>query len=161
MTTNGVRLRPMDDAEFARWLSNCTTSYAKDLALALRIPEGLALDRANQQLHEMLPEGRVSAHNHLLVAEDCVDACRVGSLWLRYNSASGDAFVADLFVEEALRGRGHGRAVMHAAEDFARRLGATGLSLHVFSHNIRAVRLHEDLGYTVTSQNMRKDISVE
>lgn len=50
---------------------------------------------------------------------------------------------------------------MRAAENFARGLGATGLSLHVFGHNVPAIRLYEDLGYTVTSQNMRKDISVE
>lgn len=153
-----VTLRPMSDDEYTTWRAVCVPDYAQGIAKTLRIDADVANERAAAQFEQMLPDGRGSAGNYLLIAEDDVDATRVGSLWLRFSPGDTDAFVADVVVDESLRGRGYGRATMVAAERFAGDLGATGLALHVFAENVGAVRLYEDLGYATTSQNMRKDI---
>jgi hypothetical protein len=58
-----------------------------------------------------------------------------------------DAFLYDIELAPATRGRGLGRATMLAAEDAARELGADRIRLNVFGHNTAARRLYESLGY--------------
>lgn len=50
-----------------------------------------------------------------------------------------------LWVEEALRGSGQGRALLEAAEAFARERGCT--DAHVESHTFQAPGFYEKLGY--------------
>ncbi len=55
--------------------------------------------------------------------------------------------VSDIVVAPEAEGRGVGRALMAAAEDWARGRGYRLLSLHVFEGNVRARALYERLGY--------------
>jgi len=66
---------------------------------------------------------------------------RAGFRWL---------FVEFLAVSPALKGQGHGRALMLAAEDEARRLGCIGIWLDTFSFQARG--FYEKLGYDVIGQ---------
>jgi ribosomal protein S18 acetylase RimI-like enzyme len=60
-----------------------------------------------------------------------------GRLWL----------LNDLYVVDAARGRGVGRALMERAREHALETGATGLFLQTARDNTRAQRLYESLGY--------------
>jgi ribosomal protein S18 acetylase RimI-like enzyme len=55
--------------------------------------------------------------------------------------------VSDLAVDPAAEGRGVGRALMAAAESWARERGWRLLSLNVFTENHRARELYQRLGY--------------
>jgi len=57
--------------------------------------------------------------------------------------------VADLglMVAGAHRRQGIGRALMAAAEAWAREVGVHKLELHVFPYNDAAIALYEDMGY--------------
>jgi putative acetyltransferase len=50
-------------------------------------------------------------------------------------------------VAKGFRRQGVGRALMHAAEDWARGVGVSKIELHVFPYNVPAIALYEDLGY--------------
>jgi RimJ/RimL family protein N-acetyltransferase len=45
------------------------------------------------------------------------------------------------------RRRGVGRALMQAAEEWAREVGVHKLELHVFPYNDAAIALYEEMGY--------------
>lgn len=60
-----------------------------------------------------------------------------GRLWL----------LNDLFVGEAARRRGVGRALMERAERLAQESGAVGLTLSTAIDNLRAHRLYESIAY--------------
>jgi ribosomal protein S18 acetylase RimI-like enzyme len=47
---------------------------------------------------------------------------------------------------------------MLAGEEECRRLGHRHLDLNVFGNNTTAINLYTSLGYTVTSQQMRKEL---
>ena len=55
--------------------------------------------------------------------------------------------VNDLFVNDTVRKRGIGRALLERAERFARDSGAVGLTLSTATDNLRAQRLYEEMGY--------------
>lgn len=151
-----VDLRPMTSAEYAAWMPAAIADYAAQHAAAGSRPADTSLDLARQEFAELLPEGLETEQHHLLVAES--DGVRVGILWLRVPSAGDAAFVFDVEVEPELRGKGHGRAIMLAAESYARDLGATALRLHVFGSNTVARSLYESLGYETTNVNMTKSL---
>ena len=73
----------------------------------------------------------------------------VGRLSIARDSHPASLHVADLGIMVAARWRrrGLGRALMEAAEQWARSVGIAKLQLHVFPHNTAAIALYEELGY--------------
>jgi RimJ/RimL family protein N-acetyltransferase len=90
---------------------------------------------------------RRSAHAAVLVAE--ADDRIVGRLSISRDPHPASRHVADvgLMVAQDARRRGTGRALMLAAEDWARDVGVTKIELHVFPYNEAALALYEELGY--------------
>jgi ribosomal protein S18 acetylase RimI-like enzyme len=89
------------------------------------------------------------------------DGSRVGfiSLTVRADVAGvARAHVADLAVAEGERRLGVGRALMGAAEVWARQLGLTTLSLDVWSTNDRALAFYHSLGYRPESLCLIKEV---
>lgn len=90
---------------------------------------------------------RRSGHAAVLVAE--ADDRIVGRLSIARDPHPASRHVADLglMVAQDSRRLGAGRALMLAAEDWAREVGVTKIELHVFPYNEAAIALYEQLGY--------------
>ena len=86
-------------------------------------------------------------------------------LWLRRPSGPPGARIArvkvDLGISVAPEWRGHGvgSALLRAAEDWARAIGAERMVLDLDAANTRALRLYERLGYAVEAFAMDKPIT--
>ena len=65
------------------------------------------------------------------------------SIW----TESHDCWLEDIFVEEAARGSGLGRALVEAAFERARERGCARMELDVNEANSGAVKLYESLGF--------------
>ena len=91
----------------------------------------------------------VKRHRHaaVLVAETPDGV--VGRLSVARDPHPASEHVADvgLMVARAYRRQGIGRALMEAAEAWARDVGVRKLELHVFPYNEAALGLYEALGY--------------
>ncbi|MBA2536304.1 MAG: GNAT family N-acetyltransferase, partial [Actinobacteria bacterium] len=90
---------------------------------------------------------RRSRHAAVLVAE--VPERIVGRLSIARDPHPASGHVADVGVMVARdhRRQGAGRALMAAAEDWARSVGVSKIELHVFPYNAAALALYESLGY--------------
>ena len=90
---------------------------------------------------------RRHAYSAVLVAE--LDGSIVGRLSIGRDSHPASEHVADvgLMVADGYRRRGIGRALMEAAESWARSVGVRKIELHVFPYNEAALVLYDRLGY--------------
>jgi RimJ/RimL family protein N-acetyltransferase len=98
---------------------------------------------------------RRSPHVAVLVAE--AGQGIVGRLSIVRDTSPACEHVADvgLMVARAARCQGVGRALMLAAEDWARASGIRKIELHVFPHNEAARRLYQHLGYLQEGYRVR------
>ena len=151
-----VTVRSMTPAEFETWAEHTIAGYARDLAESdgRSLEDALAL--AREQFPQLLPDGLSTAGVWLLKVFDS-DGIDVGSLWIgRHRDRDDVAFVYDIEIAEAHRGRGLGRAAMRAAEGVVAAAGIIEIGLNVFGFNERARRLYDSLGYRVVRTEMSK-----
>lgn len=87
---------------------------------------------------------------------------RVGLLWFGANrnlvTGQDEAWVFNVSVVPACRGRGVGRLLMEHAEAYARKTGYLVLGLMVSVHNPVARTLYEKLGFEDSNVLMRKPL---
>ncbi len=67
-------------------------------------------------------------------------------------------YLDEMYVDEGARGHGLGKALIEAAEDWAREMSMTQMRLNVFLWNENATRLYEKTGYDGYYLCMRKGI---
>jgi GNAT superfamily N-acetyltransferase len=85
---------------------------------------------------------------HVLIAED--DETSIGFIFyeFRYSSFSGQPYIwlADLFIDERVRGRGVGAALMKYLSEIAKENDSTHLAWYSDSRNIRGLNFYRRLG---------------
>ncbi|MCI4062586.1 GNAT family N-acetyltransferase [Micromonospora sp. R77] len=153
-----LRLEPMTDEQYERYRARAEEDYARNIADsgAMPLPEAREKSRADYQ--RLLPDGLATEGHRLWTAYDGAD--EVGLLWLHVEQKSDGphAFGYDFEVREDLRRRGYGRAMIQAAEQVCRELGVVSIGLNVFGFNAGARALYEEMGFEVTSVQMRKPL---
>ena len=157
-----VTLRAMTSAEYDAWVPGAIAAYAADHVRAGSKQPDTALESATKEFETLLPNGVDTTEHHLLIGVDGDQT--VGILWLNIPQGIPQgggrvrSFVYDIEVDESKRGKGYGRAIMLAAEDYSRDHGASVIRLHVFGENTVARRLYESLGYEPTNISMSKPL---
>ena len=65
-------------------------------------------------------------------------------------------YIAELFVNESVRGRGVGQALIRACEDEGRARGLRRMMIGVIPANARAARVYAEAGYSPYAMELRK-----
>lgn len=159
MTDEAVRLRPLTSDEFDAWLPGQIAGYAAMIENSGALPAEAAREKAVRDTAGLLSAG-VATAGQVLLRILAADAA-VGWLWLGVPGPDPDprmAWVYDIEIAEEFRGRGYGRAAMLLAEDEARARGMTSLGLNVHGQNRVARSLYEDIGYQLTTLQMKKPL---
>jgi GNAT superfamily N-acetyltransferase len=152
----GSAVRPMNAEEYAAW-----HEWERRDTIRLSVERGIPYERAvaaaDAAYRELLPDGHATADTALLALSH--RGSDAGHLWLRLRDPAKpetDAWVFQVAVEEAHRGRGHGRTLMLAAERECHTAGVRALGLNVCCDNPVATSLCESLGYRVTDHHLGK-----
>jgi ribosomal protein S18 acetylase RimI-like enzyme len=97
----------------------------------------------------------------ILVAED-ETGVSLGFIHLNvstdYYDPEKHGHISDIIVAPHAEGRGAGKALMAAAEEWARGKGFKSLTLNVFANNTRARNLYEKIGYGEDAIKYRKEL---
>ena len=156
-----VKMQSMTPEEFAEWRPPQIVEYAAEMARnAGRTTEDL-MSHSQQEFDELLPAGSETPGHRLLFAEDAETGERIGWLWIAERESDGGgtiAWIFDIVVNEALRGKGYGHALMAQAEVQTKEMGLTRIALNVFGDNAVARSLYETSGYRETARQMAKDL---
>jgi len=97
---------------------------------------------------------------HLLVLEDGEGVC--GFLWVALINTMVEPFVGyikNIYTAPRVRGRGYGRMLLAAADDWFRSRGCTKASLDASVCNGRAVTIYEAAGYSAVRVRMEKSLT--
>jgi ribosomal protein S18 acetylase RimI-like enzyme len=154
-----VTLEPMGPDAWEAWRATSIADYAADMARVGAWSPETAQVQAIALFARLLPDGRDTAgHEFRAVVTEAGDA--VGAVWFGPDGevGRGTAFILDIAIDPAQRGRGYGRAAMEALEPLARSLGYDAIRLHVFGDNDVARDLYRSVGYAETDVTMLKRI---
>ncbi len=154
-----VTLPPMEPDAWEAWRVASIRGYAADMVRAAAWPQEGAEGRATELFARIVPDGLLTpGHEFRSVVTEAGET--VGAIWFAAEDevGRGAAFVWDIVIDRAHRGRGYGRATMEALEPLARSLGYTTIRLHVFGDNAVARHLYAAVGYAETNVTMAKRI---
>jgi ribosomal protein S18 acetylase RimI-like enzyme len=159
VTQAELTLRPMTRAEWDEWMPRQLAGYARHIAESGAMPEPDAWAKATADTARSWHAGYQTPGQ--LVFRIMAGDEAAGWLWLAVPGPDPDrlmAWVYNIEVDPAFRGRGYGRAAMILAEGEARSHGMTSLGLNVHGHNTVARSLYDSLGYDVTALQMKKPL---
>jgi ribosomal protein S18 acetylase RimI-like enzyme len=153
-------LRPMTPASFDAYVGQSIEGYAQEKVRAGAWPPEGALERSRQDFAKLLPQGPDTPGQRLFDVVLASSREVVGWLWLEVESARdpGCAFIYDIQLDPAYRGRGLGKETLSLADEVARSHGCREIRLHVFGHNETAIALYRKVGYSVVDLVMKKPL---
>jgi len=97
--------------------------------------------------------------SELFILED-MNKEKKGMLWMGISrdqfTTEETGYLLGLFVNEELRNRGLGKALIECSEDWCRQHGILSITLNVGSENINAEEIYDHLGFEARSSVMRK-----
>ena len=152
------KIRAMTQEEFSSYRRRAISQYDAELVRAGASTAEQAEQQATMETDTSLPDGADTGGMALLVGETGGDV--VGVVWVGPAPAGRAGWwIFDIEVVPAHRGRGHGRALLEAAEREAQRLGGDSIGLNVFGGNDVALRMYESSGYEVAAIQMQKRLA--
>jgi ribosomal protein S18 acetylase RimI-like enzyme len=148
----------MTAEEFEPFITHLIEHYALDLSASQDMILAAAQERAAQQTRGLLPQGIETPGQVIYTIRNGENGERVGVLWVAIDSEKKSAWIYDIEIEQACRGRGFGRETLYQLEDILRQQGIRTLGLNVFGDNHIARHLYESLGFQPTAIQMRKQL---
>jgi len=157
-----VRLVPMTESEFQDYMKHAVEDYAREHVKAGNWHSSEALQKAEAEFLQLLPEGVTSKNQYLFSIKDDPTSLKVGMIWFAVNEKTPhpSAFIYDFMIDEQFRKRGYGRQTLRMLEEKVKALGIDQISLHVFGHNHVAIALYKKAGYEITGLRMAKKLNI-
>ena len=154
-----IRLVPMTEEDYHQFLQHSIKNYAEEKTKAGNYKAEDALQQAEKEFQELLPEGKETPNQYFYNIEN-ESGQKVGIMWVATHEFRGqrEAFIFDVEIYEEYRRQGYAQQAFTLLEDKVRELGLNKISLHVFGHNHAARVLYEKLGYQITNISMSKKI---
>ena len=153
-----ITLRTISEASREIFFSKTWEEYRVEL-LGAGFTNEQADTNIDQNRSQIFTDGVLNDDQHIFDVFN--ERERVGTLWLasKESTSAGEWFIYDIVIEAAYRGKGLGKELMLAAEEFVKSNGGTILALNVFGPNTVARNLYESLDYKITRIGMKKHLS--
>jgi RimJ/RimL family protein N-acetyltransferase len=148
-----VKLEPLQQEEFERFLEREIRNYAEDHVRNGNWSADGALERSKAEFAHYLPDGIHSKDQYLYSILDDRDE-KIGVLWVQVKDQN--AFIFDFVIDEAFRGRGYGKQALAAMDEKLKSMNVDSVALHVFGDNVAAQELYKKAGFQITGIHMKK-----
>jgi len=157
-----ISLRRMREEEFPAYSDCFIEDYSQEISKNYGYSIERAIELARQDLQSSFPNGYELNKHELLCIEHHVEgqSNMVGYLWHSINTNNNSTFIYDFFVADSMRGQGIGKQALEALENQLIEVGIQQIKLRVAYHNERALKLYQEVGFSITGLNMMKNIEV-
>lgn len=152
-----VTFRPMTDDEYIAYDEYLWEDYAQ--VRARNAHHSIEEERADvaKQRASLLPNGLHTPQHFFWQVIDATEGI-VGHLWVHVDDTTHRAFIYDIEMAPAFRGRGYGQQTLTELDRQLKPLGVTAIALNVFGDNDTAMRLYQRSGYRVVATSMQKEL---
>lgn len=157
-----MTIRPYNRHIDARHLRQCVVGLQEfERQLDPRMPSGESI--ADDYIAEMFMQCRQFA-GVVFVCEQADKIAGYITIHTKYVSEDIDdgprkfAFISDVFVDEAFRGQGVGKALLNHAERYARENDASELMIGVLASNTQARSLYSAMGFEEFAIKLEKKL---
>jgi ribosomal protein S18 acetylase RimI-like enzyme len=156
---SSLSLEALSQAEFDVDFPRAFEHFVSEVMVSRGVSREEAEEHARRSYESLLPGGQINAPNQHLY-KLMFEGTRVGHMYFSINVEKPlpDAFLWDIAISDAQRGKGFGKQAMQLLEAQARKLGASVIRLNVFGHNTVARGLYASLGYEPASMQLFKEI---
>ncbi len=160
-----VQLREMTEKEFESYVLYSNEHHAVSLQKEKGISKEEAFMETEEGLKRMLPNGKDTPDNYLMVIERQEDAAIVGYMWYMYDHRREDTylFLCDFFIFQEERRKGYAEEALCEMDEYARLFSCKKCVLFVGNENMGARKLYEKCGYIYRNERengryMDKDV---
>lgn len=159
-----IQLRKMTAEEYESYLLYHIEHHSAGLVKDKGISMEEACLEVKARLPQMLPDGKDTQDNYLMVIERKEDSAIVGYMWYIYDRRRDTyLFLCDFHVFEGERRKGYGEAALYELDEAARKLLCKKCVLFVADANVNARKLYEKCGYIYRNERengryMDKDV---
>jgi ribosomal protein S18 acetylase RimI-like enzyme len=150
-----LELKFMNQIDYETYLERAIPKIAIEYVESGVCSREQSMDYAKAIINDVLKDGLETKDQFLF--QVLKDGVSIGILWYGKRTEH-EAFIYDIELDEAYRGKGLGKQVMLLAENHAKQNGYTKMTLHVFGHNQTAISLYQKMGYITFSMHMSKEI---
>lgn len=151
-----IKLEPLQQEDFERFLERAIRDYAEDHVRNGNWSQEGAVDRSRKEFEQYLPDGIHSRDQYLYSITD-ENGNNIGVLWVQVKDRK--AFIFDFIIDEAFRGKGYGKQALAAMDEKLVAMNAESVGLHVFGDNIVAQELYKKAGFQITGIHMTKKLT--
>ena len=151
-----IQLRPMTTSEYPAYCDYFIDDYSREIAENYGHSMDRAIELANQDLMRSFPHGLQTNDHELLCIE--WDSELVGYLWHSINADEKSTFIYDFFIFPNSRNNGYGKLAIAALELQLKLRGIEQIKLRVAYQNQRALKLYQEVGFSISGYNMSKKI---
>lgn len=144
-----ILIRKMTEDEFEHFRRISVEDQAKELMEESPLSFEDALKAAEEEFSGMLPDGLLTADNHLMAVVEENTKEVVGSVWTLHEETEGrkQSFLCDFVIRESKRRRGYGAEALRLTEKYAAEAGCLESVLFVADRNAPAKALYQKCGY--------------
>jgi len=154
-----IKLREMRASEYPAYCDYFIADYSQEIVENYGHSIAVATDLAKQDLLRHFPDGLEGTAHSLLCIEQEVSLQVVGYLWHCVNISDRSTFIYDFYIDESCRGKGYGKVAIKQLEALVLPEHIKQIKLRVAYQNQRALKLYQDVGFSITGYNMSKNIA--
>ena len=151
-----IQLRPMTSSEYPAYCDYFIDDYSREIAANYGHSMDRAIELANQDLLRSFPNGLETNDHELLCIES--DSELIGYLWHSINTSDKSTFIYDFFIFSSSRNHGYGKSTISALESQLKSIGIEQIKLRVAYQNQRALKLYQEVGFSISGYNMSKKL---
>lgn len=154
-------LRQMRAEEYPAYCDYFIRDYSQEIAQNYGHTMEIAIELAKKDLFRCFPNGLENTDHSLLCIEVSIDnmPCVVGYLWHSINTKEHTTFIYDFYISDQYRGEGFGKQAIALLEEQLRSININEIKLRVAYHNKRALKLYQEIGFSITGYNMSKQLA--